>query len=216
MLLCEIYDDPEDEWTDPDNQDTTFVNPHTRDIIDQKRTSASHRYMGAGSNAYVGTQDIDNFGDVHRISDRDEGGALFLEALWNTTSMHNNPYMPRVRSIEHDKTTTIIVSERLIPFDTPSIANKRLMTVLLGTCFTPEFHSTDNANPYDFARILFKLAYNNTNYKYIKDPLLLNAIEFINNVKDEYNAALDIHIGNLMWRMTYPRPQMVIVDPIVL
>jgi hypothetical protein len=57
-----------------------------------------------------------------------------------------------------------------------------------------------------------------TNGKYgnIKDPELREALDFISKVQSEGKRkfTMDLHSGNIMWRITGNRPQLVIMDPL--
>jgi hypothetical protein len=95
VKLCEIYDDPADNWLD-DDEDTTYLNRDASDTVNNMRAKPNHKYMGSGSFAYVGTDDIDNFGDVHRVARALDSGSLYLNVLY--THKIENPFLPRVRS----------------------------------------------------------------------------------------------------------------------
>ena len=214
MLLYEIYDDPKDEWVEPDTVDSTEANLSTQRIIQRRRQNPNHRYLGSGSFAYVGTDDRDNFGDVERISDHGESNARFLEVLWKSSTMRHNPYFPRVRAVNKEKETTIIITERLIPFNTPSIAHDQLIDVVFNTCFTLDVHQ--RPYPFKIYQLLDEMAVaaDDDDYSRIKDPVLIQALKFISKVSKRFDSDIDLHSDNVMWRMTYPRPQLVITDPI--
>lgn len=49
----------------------------------------------------------------------------------------------------------------------------------------------------------------------IKDPDLKNAIRYIKTAAARFSSYVDLHPGNVMWRITGTRPQLVITDPLV-
>lgn len=135
--------------------------------IKAARKTPTHKFIGAGLNAYVGTNDNDNFGPVHRISSKDDGGAIYLQAVANLKL--NNPFLPKVERIEQGSSdlVQVAITERLIPFDTPAILdNDKLMTMLFQRYFIPYGTQYDVMNYcYDYIDI----AINENNYEAIKD-----------------------------------------------
>lgn len=220
MKLSEIYQTPDDIW-DEENEDGTVELPHTaQNIVKNLRTNKQHKYLGSGSYAYVGTNDDENFGDVHRVAGVDDGGSMYLQYLANHPDIADNPFFPRVRKVEKADDTQVSIVERLLPFKTETVYSngpliraiwKRYFNITIEEAFHEYGGSFQHAIPYVLRKALI---HNNT--KEIKDEMLIDAIHKLIAIAEELgDVEYDLHQGNIMWRMAGYQPQLVFTDPLV-
>lgn len=196
-------DDPEDyRW---------FAKGEMEDEIKKQRANSTHKMLGMGSFAYVGTNDDENFGDVHRISKADEGNSTYLTAIASTPSIQSNPYLPKVRNIKTGNGSRTVTLERLVPFTTPGYyKNKTLLTTL----WNQWFHIPIVSSGAFRSQIELAMETAMSLMKIVKDPLLKQALLFIEKVAKEQNLEYDIRTSNMMWRPTQFGPQLVFTDPL--
>ena len=111
--------------------------PHTaQNIVKNLRTNKQHKYLGSGSYAYVGTNDDENFGDVHRVAGVDDGGSMYLQYLADHPDIADNPFFPRVRKVEKADDMQVSIVERLLPFKTEAVySNGPLIRAIWKRCF---------------------------------------------------------------------------------
>lgn len=141
MKLSEIYQTPDDTW-DLDNE-ADFIEQSARSakLVAKQRQDPRHTYLGSGTFAYVGTNDDDNFGDVHRIASADDGGSIYLKYIVDHPTIMDNPFFPKVREIadrspQSKRNYQVTIIERLVPFNTKSIVhNSLLMTAIWNRYF---------------------------------------------------------------------------------
>lgn len=121
--------------------------------------------------------------------------------------------------------------ERLVKIDRPELLDVDLLKSLYEQMFydsIPGFHkykkSQGKTNVLSAEMILSQIIMNirqairlsDPNYLIkIKDPDLKNAIRYIKTAATRFGNYVDLHEGNIMWRITGTRPQLVIVDPLV-
>jgi hypothetical protein len=130
-----------------------------------------------------------------------------------------NPYFPRVISHQSYRRNGKIYNksrvEKLYPLDTPKIIeNEELMSSLIEDMFTKGIMY--NSNPVEFITDQITAAVKG-NFGLIKDPELLEACKMINKLWRDWGTEtfmIDTHSGNLLWRITGNRPQLVLNDPI--
>ena len=221
MRLDEILDDPEDTW----HEDRRLMNDlpdDTQDAIEQLRQRKNHKMMGAGINAYAGTNDYENFGDVHRISSDSDGGAIFLDVVASNPHYANNPFLPKVKSIKRSGETQTTIVERLVPFKTPAILNSGpLMKAVWDSYFVQSWEEAKpewGYNPMlDVASVIDEAVKLPDPSSIIKHPKLIEAVQLIQQLVKTYDIPMtDLHNQNVMWRMSVYSPQLVITDPIAL
>lgn len=221
MKLYEIFDDPEDTW----EADRPLMNDMSDEMereVNKRRSAKNHKMLGAGINAYVSTDDYANYGDVSRVASGGDGGAVFMRHIVADEKYHDNPFLPKVRSIEKDGEVQVAIVERLIPFKTPAILGSLpLMAALWSLYFNEpwaEAIADWGRNPMlNVARVLEECIQENAIDRVVKHPQLKEALQLVRYMMDEYDVPEnDIHTGNIMWRMSLHSPQLVIVDPIAL
>lgn len=226
MKLSEIYQTPDDTWVSlEDEGEFMDLSPNASNQIYAHRQHPKHVYLGAGSYAYVGTNDDENFGDVHRISNADDGGSMYLKYLVDHPEIMDNPFFPKVREVaqrspasKRNFQTTIV--ERLVPYDTKSIINNSLLTTAIWNRYVNITQNVASRKFYDLKGMaalpyIIAEAVNSGDVRYIKDPRLIEAVHILNKIRDMLDAETDIHAGNIMWRMAPYQPQLVITDPFV-
>lgn len=216
--ILEIYNDVKKEW----NPEWSELTPSNVRHISNKQKRSSHTMLGMGLNAYVGTEDNDNFGDVTRISNPNEATATYLTAIATNLPpvLRNNPYLPIIRRVRQLRTRTDITMERLIPFDTASIVkDNEFFNNTWHKCLTVPPKDPDNITVLfplinQFAHHLH-LAASRNNMTTIKDPKLQQVLGWIHSLHNTIpGSIIDIHINNLMWRPNKYGFQLVIIDPI--
>lgn len=221
MKLYEIFADPEDTWKE-DRPLMNDIPDEMEQLVNKKRAAKNHKMLGAGINAYVSTDDYENFGDVSRISSDADGGAVFLQHLVADKKYATNPFFPKVRKLTKNGEVQVAVIERLIPFKTGAILNSLpLMAALWSSYFNEpwaEAIADWGRNPMiNVHAVMDECVNNRTIDAVVKHPKLKEALYLIRNMMDEYDVPeSDIHSGNIMWRMSLHSPQLVIVDPIAL
>jgi len=221
MKLSEIYQTPDDAWDD-ENEDDTVELPHiAQNIVKNLRTNKQHKYLGSGSYAYVGTNDDENFGDVHRIAGVDDGGSMYLQYIADHPDIAKNPFFPRVHRVEKEKDTQVSIVERLLPFRTEAVyMNGLLMKAIWSKYFN--ISQQEAVKKYNCSSPAATIPYiiRNALVGYytdeLKDKRLIEAIHILAKISGAIgDAEPDIHQGNIMWRMAPYQPQLVITDPFV-
>lgn len=223
MKLSEIYQTPDDTW-DEENEDGVVELPDSgQKLVSKIRSKKNHKYLGSGSFAYVGTNDDNNFGDVHRIAGADDGGSMYLKYLADHPDIMDNPFFPRVRKISGGgrRDHQVSVVERLLPFRTEAVYSngpliraiwKRYFNITVEEAMHEYGGSFQHAMPYVIRNAL---VYNTTMDK-IKDENLISAIRTLKQIKESLgDVEFDLHQGNIMWRMAGYQPQLVFTDPFV-
>lgn len=170
---------------------------------------------------------VTKVGKAGSISDRsakikkikNDGYLAYLHAIH--TSGIKNPYFPRIYDLKILKGADGALSyraniEKLVAFNSEKIVdNDDLMASLYDDMFNEETTYYKDYGP--GAGIKFTLDNISTSGKLgiVKDPDLLEALRLIDTVvKSNKLFVADLHSGNIMWRITGSRPQLVIVDPV--
>ena len=197
MKLCELFDDPADTWKDGrSNSQRNAMTPQVIDAVGKARQQHNHKFIGAGLNAYVGTDDADNFGPVQRIANDKDGGSIYLSAIAEAKS--TNPFFPKVQSITHDADASVhtAIIERLIPFETESILGSiPLMKSIWESYFTDEWQDAAGYEMSTCFMVLNDAVYTG-NFSEIKDAQLKEALKFIRTLATRHNLDADIHERN--------------------
>lgn len=193
-----------------------------RDVVNDISTQPEHKFVGAGINAYVHRTDNQHSLDqVHRTAKPNEGTTLYLDFLRTHPKLYNNTFFPRVKGVRslHSNTTTMDI-ERLKPFNTPGLGdNVELLLSLWERYYkwrVPIQLKGESDSNYRFD-IQWKFLHNlNDVIKYgsgTADPQLTQAYKIIDHLRSKHDQVIDIHSGNVMWRLTGVGPQLVITDP---
>jgi hypothetical protein len=158
------------------------------------------------------TDDEHNLDSVERTAPLEDPTAAFLEWLTKNPNRRNNPFFPRVLSrdpgsAKHVPTYHV---ERLVPLTDKHIDHPDLITSLWDVYLTipPPAEPT--------AALLAKRIEHTVSAKRIadfKDPMLRAAIVQMATYAEEHNVEFDLHLGNMMWRITGNMPQLVFSDP---
>jgi len=218
--ILEVYDTPSPNW----RPQFTELTPANKQTVNNRRKSPTHTMIGQGANAYVGTEDVDNFGDVTRISNAADPAHIYLLAIAESlpTYLRNNPYLPIIRKVHQTQRRIDITLERLIPFDTPSIIeNESFIERVWNKCLTIPFDGphpipTRRSQPIanTFALFLHESAADGDT-THIKDPRLQQVLLWIHSLHtSNWRTTVDIHRHNLMWRPNKYGFQLVITDPL--
>lgn len=161
-------------------------------------------------------------GEKNAFNPDEDGYLSYLKAIQDIKhSGNNNPYFPRIHDLKtiRDKHTEHISyrvnMEKLVPFKSDKIIyNDDLMRSLYSDMFNDQY----DENPLSIPSNIEIACYSNT--WNIKDPDLLEVIKLIQEIKARSDRDLDngfgidLHEGNMMWRITGTRPQLVITDPL--
>jgi len=150
----------------------------------------------------------------------EDGYLTYLNAIHNLNS--DNPYFPRIHDLKimkdkNGKLTYRANIERLVSFYNDKIFdNDELMRSLYDDMFIKEL--SDPYGDADAGKMIHVKLDRITNYRSpisdIKDPELKEALQLIFQIKNEGGFVIDLHGGNIMWRITGTRPQLVILDPL--
>lgn len=130
-----------------------------------------------------------------------------------------NPYFPKIYDLKifKDKNTGKLSFkadiEKYLDFSYHKLAhNHDLMASLLDDMFFSCVYIDENALPIrNIHRCLKSSVYNRA---IIKDPDLKDAIGMIYDLSVNNSFEVDLHSGNIMWKITGNRPQLKIVDPL--
>lgn len=217
MKLYELYTTPDDIWDDVVGD---AMMPHVAsNVVKNLRTHKQHKYLGSGSYAYVGTNDDENFGDVHRIAGVDDGGSMYLKYLADHPNVAMNPFFPRVHKVAKNEDTQVTIIERLLPFRTEAVCqNELLMKAIWGRYFNiSQQEAVKKYNCKSVAAAIPYIIQNALIEHYtgeLKDKRLIEAMHILTKISGAIgNVDIDIHPGNIMWRMAPYQPQLVITDP---
>jgi len=214
-------------------EDEPDDHPKKRAIARQRKQSG-HEFMGAGINAYVsGNQSPHEMDNVKRLSDATDPTARYLKWLHDHPEAANNPYLPRVMNYRQGKDLSRAKIERLIPLTSPKLLSWPLLTSTWEHMFASPAPTHEDINREaneeltdaealeQFAGMItdaFDLILRGNEgsrhprvMQEIIDPQLQQALELLRSIRN--GGYPDIHTGNVMWRMTGTRPQLVITDP---
>lgn len=146
-----------------------------------------------------------------------DGYLSYLRAVYDSGS--SNPYFPRIHDLKIMRSKTEALTyrvnlEKLVEFNSDKIiGNEDLMQSIYEDMFgDTRIRFGDSITSAIKSNLEGALM---GKFESIKDPELLSALKLIYRVlKSNPGFVADIHSGNIMWRITGTRPQLVIVDPI--
>lgn len=149
----------------------------------------------------------------------DDGYLAYLKAVFDSGS--DNPYFPRIDdlTVRADKDTGALTYranlQKLVPFTSDKIyGNDDLMESLYDDMFTEHTHFYKDFGAAAGIKFNIDAMASSNNYTKIKDPEMKEALLFIEKVRQSGNFTSDLHSGNMMWRITGTRPQLVFSDPL--
>lgn len=187
------------------------------------KTDPEHKFMGAGSNAYVSKKDNPHHMDyVQRTSSVYDGGALYQMAVLKNKEIQKNPYAPKILSVDNtNKKYPTINLEPLVAYKALK-DNEQVLKHYIDKIFIDP-----TVNQYQISllpvekQLMFQLVgllriAMRRGGENIKDQQMLQLVNFIYDVQDNVPGKLfvDIHTDNVMWRLSNQGPQLVIIDPL--
>lgn len=181
------------------------------------KNDPSHRFVGAGSNAYVSKKDNPQHMDyVQRTSAANDGGAAYQIAIYNNKQIQTNHYAPRILSIDNPNSNYPTINlEPLVEFRKLS-TNEQVLQHYLNKIFVDGSVTLTQipALPQHLISLLGQAI--QSRGENVKDPQMLQLIDFIYQVQknNQDKFFIDIHDDNVMWRLTANGPQLVIIDPL--
>jgi hypothetical protein len=145
-----------------------------------------------------------------------DGFLVYLKSIQRS----NNPYFPEIhdlkitRSTEDSTLSYVVNMRRLIPFYSEKIAgNDDLMRSLYSDMFYGQEYGYYNPrNP--AGSILKTLEQASKMPELVKDERLGAALKVISTLASKYDFNTDLHAGNVMWKITGNRPQLILLDPL--
>ena len=155
----------------------------------------------------------------------EDGYLIYLKEVYELQQGGtHNPYFPRIHDLtirqNPDGTMMYRVNlEKLYPLYTPKlIDNEDLMKSLCNGMFNLDYELPDNFSVTELIAKKLNIC-GKYNGKAIRDPNLNQALTIIHRLIQEGNTnggrlSLDLHGGNIMWRITGTMPQLVLLDPI--
>lgn len=216
MKLGELFEDKNWEQSYLHSKLVGGEDPKLHKAVRQLRADPEHAYIDSGSNAYVGRStsqhELDN---VTRLSSSADGNVAFLEAIFNTPEIQGNPFLPKVRSVKGDHGSAHVVVERLYSYESNKLSSPEMLLAWWNR-IAVEHRTVNEISIHSIPDLLDRSVGRPVRSQgTIKDKQLLEAINFITSVQTQHRLTVDIHTGNLMWRVTGTMPQLVIVDPLV-
>jgi hypothetical protein len=161
---------------------------------------------------------------VHRTARENEGTTVYLKFIHDHPDLHNNPFFPKVKGIRKlSNGVSTIDIERLVPYQQKGLGDN---AELLSSLYRQYFGSADSIKQFDAesdedyaSRMRFRfedaveraVEYGGRN---TTDPYLKQAAHIIQHIRATNDLLIDIHAGNIMWRLTSVGPQLVITDPL--
>lgn len=162
---------------------------------------------------------VGNIGDSSRRDIEDDGYLVYLKVV--LSSGIDNPYFPRVDDLtirtnpDTGRSMYRVNLQKLVPFSSDKIyGNDDLMESLYNDMFTEKTTSYDDYGPAGGIKYNISNMADIGNFEKIKDPELKQALEIILKLQRDNNFQMDLHSGNMMWRITGFRPQLVLTDPL--
>lgn len=215
MKLSDIFKDPKQAGHIPKN-----AIPLMHSAIKKARDVPSHKHLGTGANAYVyQNEDPQEIGNVKRISATTDPTSKYLQTILSTPDLHDNPFLPRVHEVKRpSKKTVEIQMEKLYSSMASPLVNddeQLMLRALWERYFNRPYPEPQNYKFIVVALVkILNSAVEENHYRFIKDPQLVEALQFIRAFMLKNKAHPDIHYGNVMWRITGNMPQLVITDPL--
>lgn len=191
-------------------------------VHEVRKKSPTHQFLNAGINAYVGKHNTPHAAnEVERVSSADDATVAYLRAIAFNPTIQQNPYIPRILKQQIKNQIAHFTVERLYDFEHPMVGTEDTLRALNERIFVRPLTLTFSKKlTVRSPVILIAGAIENITAKMefekIADPQLVEALKFICDIKDRLEADLDIHDGNIMWRITGNMPQLVITDPLVI
>ena len=183
-----------------------------QDGADGKRMNQVHK-VGRAGNLVQGTNDVKEVAG--------DGYLLYLKAIHDYEQKGGqNPYFPRILNLTIRRKTDgnlyyTADIEKLYPFQNSKIVTN---TDLMKSLYEQMFNDDGSRGKYDGNANEFvqkiEHAIDGHGLPYIKDKKLLEAINVVRQVNSKEKFLNDMHIGNIMWRITGNMPQLVITDPL--
>lgn len=212
MKLHELNEDWDTSYLSTSLRSTP--NAAMTQAVNKARQQPNHKYVGSGAGAYVGRkEDPHEMDNIERISDEEDGTALYLKTIAETPELAKNPFFPRVRQQRTENGVTTAIVERLVPFTSDKMNSIPMLQAVWEDLFNAELPPDDELYEELTKRIEYTLRKNRIGQEIrddIKNPQFKQAIEWLHTNR---LGTADLHDGNIMWRITGNRPQLVITDP---
>lgn len=204
-------------------------NKRMKAVADEVSKDTDHEFVGAGLNAYVHrTNDQHSLDRVHRTAKSDEGTNMYLDFVHTHPKLHSNPFFPKVRGSQPRSNGAVTMHiERLVPFTAPGLGDNVELLLSLWDRYLeadpPVRYGTkgyrDSEDDHVFAERVGQLLISYIENVIIfgrgaKDLSLRQACAVLHYLKTEHDMSVDLHPGNVMWRLTSVGPQLVITDPL--
>lgn len=207
MKLSELHEDQQLDMP-------SAMTPQMQAAVKLRNQDPTLTRLGNGASAIVvqskSPHQMDN---VERLSSGEDGTSAYLQAIANVPAVHDNPFLPKVRSVRRAEGVMSVVAERLHPYDSKKLFTQPLIQAVWEQ-ITSEPFPTDPAEQMVCIDALIETSIFKGVNKYVHNEQFKQAIEFIRAVRKRFGGYPDIHEGNLMWRMTGTMPQLVITDPL--
>jgi hypothetical protein len=222
----------------PAKYSRTVVDPKTSPTayVDKALRSKGAKELGYGSFAHTFQHKDSPYPEVYRASrflDAGDAHSKYIDAIQQNEEIRNNPYAPRVHSIRHvskpnlhPQEARLHRMERLIDIKTMEFDEVMHMFERMFRDFRKYLKDVvgwttlSGVSVASLAQIGVFLLFgmigdkNPQNVmKYIKDPNLMQMVEFLRSFKDETECILDLGINNVMVRRTQYGPHLVFTDP---
>jgi len=167
----------------------------------------------------AGYVDKDSFRIRHASDPIQDGYLAYINEIYKLEQDgEKNPYFPVIHDLKIFKDDDGRLSynlnmERLHDFTKPSIvSNTDLLQSLAENMFVqvPDMIGFDA----DYIIKTIREAAKNNRYDNIADRQLRKALRLIHRIHVNAGRVIDLHSGNVMWRITGTMPQLVITDPL--
>lgn len=213
MKLAQLFEGPEFPWHEqrdmPRRSDKAM-----QATVKSRMSDSDVEYVGSGASAFVSRSTSPHHMDsVERISLNEDPTAVYLTTIHNTPALHDNPYFPKVRSVVQQGTSASVVAERLRPYRSEKLFTQRLVQAVWDV-MTDEPFPEDQEEQYFAIEKFIDDVLKGRKKRQVKDERLIQAAQVIQQIKKQTHGGVDIHDGNIMWRITGTMPQLVIVDPL--
>lgn len=164
---------------------------------------------------------LDMFSKIEHTSAAEDGYIVWLKAAHTLAEKGNrNPYFPVINNLIIRQSPTKKEYYRVDLEKLVSYTSEKIITNydLMRSIYEYMFHKTpdDTTEPeymYDMIQFRLKNAIYHNDISGIKDKNLSDIVGITHHLLTKHKFTLDLHKGNLMWRVTNNRPHMVILDP---
>lgn len=193
--------------------------------INDRHDSNKREFKGRGAYAYVDQDKSDHeLDNVNRVtsSGNMDGGKVYHQTLFKIQHKINNPFFPKIFS-DPGRTDSAIANEykmeKLYPLTSDKIMShpsqfQQLLIQLFGQQAAIDEADVPDSMHNRGVLLADWLSEALLHHVEVRDPQLAEALEIIRSIARRNNLHADLHPGNLMWRMTGTRPQLVITDPL--